>query len=82
MKFDRITIDPAVCLGKPRVRGTRITVEFVLKLISSGCTVDEIANDYPELVSADVRQCAAYGAWLASERLIANIELQPRCTKS
>lgn len=82
MKFDRITIDPAVCLGKPRVRGTRITVEFVLKLVSSGCTTDEIASDYPELVPADVRQCAAYGAWLASERLIADIELQARCTKS
>ena len=67
MKFDRITIDPAVCLGKPRVRGTRITVEFVLKLIASGCATDEIASDYPELAPADVRQCAAYGAWLASE---------------
>ena len=82
MKFDRITIDPAVCLGKPRVRGTRITVEFVLKLIASGCTADEIAGDYPELVPDDVHQCASYGAWLASERLLVEIDLQPRFTKS
>jgi len=70
MKLDRITIDPSVCLGKPRVRGTRITVEFVLKLMASGCTADEIVSDYPELVPADVHQCAAYGAWLASERTV------------
>jgi uncharacterized protein (DUF433 family) len=77
MKFDRITIDPAVCLGKPRVRGTRITVEFVLKLIASGCSADEIASDYPELVLADVHQCAAYGAWLASDRVVTEIDLLP-----
>ena len=81
MTWDRITIDPAVCLGKPRVRGTRITVEFVLKLLASGCLPDQIADEYPELVPADVYQCAAYGAWLASEYLIADIELQPRRTK-
>lgn len=82
MKFDRITIDPAVCLGKPRVRGTRITVEFVLKLMASGCTADEIANEYPELVPADVQQCAAYGAWLASDRVVAEIDLRPLRTNS
>ena len=77
MKLDRITVDPAVCLGKPRVRGTRITVEFVLKLMASGCTADEIANDYPELAPADVHQCAAYGAWLASDRVVAEIDVRP-----
>ena len=80
MKFNRITIDPAVCLGKPRVRGTRITVEFVLKLMASGCTAAEIANDYPELVPADVHQCAAYGAWLASDRVTTEIDLRSLST--
>ena len=60
--FDRIAIDPEICLGEPRVRGTRITVEFVLKLMRSGCSVDEVACDYPELTVADIRQCVAYGA--------------------
>jgi uncharacterized protein (DUF433 family) len=82
MNWDRITIDPTVCLGKPRVRGTRITVEFVLKLMASGCIPDQIANEYPELVPEDVRQCAAYGAWLASERLMPDIDLQPIHTNS
>ena len=68
--FDRITMDPAVCMGKARVRGTRITVEFVLKLMSNGYDALDIAHDYPELTPDDVFQCASYGAWLASDRLI------------
>ena len=60
MTFERIAIDPEICLGKPRVRGTRITVEFVLKLLRSGCTVDEVIRDYPELSTADIRECVAY----------------------
>ena len=68
--FDRITMDPAVCLGKSRVRGTRITVEFVLKLMRNGYDARDIASEYPELTPDDVFQCASYGAWLASDRLI------------
>lgn len=60
MAFDRIATNPAICLGKPRVRGTRITVEFVLKLLRNGCAVDEIVSDYPELTAADIGQCVAF----------------------
>ena len=67
MNIDRITADANICTGKPTVRGTRITVEFVLKLLGNGYTVDDIVLAYPELYEADVHQCAAYGAWLASE---------------
>ena len=68
--LDRISVDPRVCQGRATVRGTRITVDFVLKLIGNGCSVEEIVQDYPELDKADVYQCATYGAWLASERTI------------
>ncbi len=70
MNWDRITIDPEVCFGKARVRGTRITVEFVLKLMSNGYNASDIVHAYPELTPADVFQCASYGAWLASDRPI------------
>lgn len=66
--FDRIRIDPAVCQGKPTIRGLRITVDFVLKLLGDGYTADDIAREYPELEKEDVYQAAKYGAWLASER--------------
>lgn len=66
--FDRIQVDPSVCEGKATIRGLRITVDFVLKLLGDGCSADEIVRDYPELENDDVYQAAKYGAWLASER--------------
>ena len=66
--LDRIGVDPKVCDGKPTIRGMRITVDFVLKLLGDGYTADDIAREYPELEEEDVYQAAKYGAWLASER--------------
>ena len=71
MAFDRIKVDPNVCGGKPTVRGLRITVDFVLKLLGDGYTAEQIIREYPELVLNDVYQAAKYGAWLASERTTA-----------
>lgn len=66
--LDRIKIDPEVCGGRPTIRGLRITVDFVLKLLGDGYTADDIVRLYPELERDDVYQAAKYGAWLASER--------------
>jgi uncharacterized protein (DUF433 family) len=66
--LDRIKVDPGVCVGKPTIRGLRITVDFVLKLLGDGYTADEIVREYPELEKEDVYQAAKYGAWLASEK--------------
>ena len=68
--LDRITIHPDVCEGKPTIRGMRITVDFVLKLLGDGYTADDIVTEYPELEKEDVYQAAKYGAWLASERTV------------
>jgi len=68
MAFDRIQVDPQVCQGKPTIRGLRITVDFVLKLIGDGYTTEQIIHEYPELEKEDIYQAARYGAWLASER--------------
>ena len=67
MVLDRIHIDPQVCGGKATIRGLRLTVDFVLKLLGEGYTAVEIVKEYPELVLEDVYQAAKYGAWLASE---------------
>ncbi len=66
--LDRIRVDPGVCDGKPTIRGMRITVDFVLKLLGDGYTADDIVREYPELEREDVFQAAKYGAWLASEK--------------
>ena len=68
--LDRIVIDPNICEGKPTVKGLRITVEFILKLLGNGDSRAEVLDKYPELEEEDVRQAARYGAWLASERTL------------
>ena len=66
--LDGITINPKVCEGKPTIRGMRITVDFILKLIGDGYTADDIVQEYPELQKEDIFQAARYGAWLATEK--------------
>ena len=66
--FDRIRVDPAVCEGRATIRGLRITVDFVLKLLGDGHTAEQIVAEYPEIEKEDVLQAARYAAWLASER--------------
>lgn len=57
----RITIDPAVCHGKPCIRGLRYPVETLLDLLSSGMTHDEILGDYEDLERNDLLAVHAYG---------------------
>ncbi|MBX3730975.1 MAG: DUF433 domain-containing protein [Verrucomicrobiae bacterium] len=68
MRLERIVTDPEICMGKATIRGTRITVDFVLRLIGDGLTPAEIVRDYPELTMTDIREAAKYAAWLASEQ--------------
>ncbi|MEU7139063.1 DUF433 domain-containing protein [Nocardia sp. NPDC046473] len=58
----RITTDPAVCHGKPVVRGLRYPVELLLSLLASGMIADEIVADYPELETADILAALEYAA--------------------
>jgi uncharacterized protein (DUF433 family) len=52
--LERITIDPNICHGKPCIRGLRYPVEFILELLSSGMTTEEILMDYEDLEEADI----------------------------
>ena len=65
MHIDRITIDPAVCHGKPVVRGLRYPVANVLEWLAGGMTAEQIVADYPDLTHDDVRAVLAYAARLA-----------------
>ncbi|HEY7154350.1 MAG TPA: DUF433 domain-containing protein [Gemmataceae bacterium] len=66
--LSRITIDPAVCHGKPCIRGLRYPVETLLELLSSGMTIDEILADYADLERDDLLAVLAYAARLARTR--------------
>ncbi len=60
--MERITIDPALCGGRPTIRGMRIRVQDVLELLASGVSESEILADYPDLEAADIRASIAYAA--------------------
>ena len=45
--LERIELDPEVMLGKPVIRGTRITVEIILEKIAAGCSIEEVLAEYP-----------------------------------
>lgn len=66
----RIVLDPAVLAGKPVVRGTRLSVEFVIGLLAERWTEADILAAYPGLESADIQACLAYARdVLSSERV-------------
>lgn len=60
--FDRISTDLGVLGGKPCIKGTRISVEFLLELIASGASRDDVVRAYPNLTPQDVEQAVRYAA--------------------
>jgi len=67
---DRITLDPQVLVGKPVVRGTRLSVEFIVGLFAQGWAMQEVLENYPGLRIEDVQACFAYASeMLQGERI-------------
>jgi uncharacterized protein (DUF433 family) len=67
---DRITIDPQVLVGKPVVRGTRLSVEFIVGLLAQGWGESEVLKNYPGLTRDDLLACLEYARdRLAAERV-------------
>ena len=67
-RLERITINPAVCLGQPTIRGMRITVSVVLKMLAGGASIQQVLDAYPELESEDVQQAMRYAAWVVADQ--------------
>ena len=59
---DYITADPAIMVGKPIIKGTRITVELIVEKLGYGETVDEILEDYPHLTREQIYACLRFAA--------------------
>lgn len=61
----RITVNPEIAFGKPTIRGTRYSVQWLLELLSSGMTNEEILADYEDLELEDIRAVLMYAAQLS-----------------
>jgi uncharacterized protein (DUF433 family) len=67
---DRIVMNPDVVMGKPTIRGLRITVEQILRALAAGVPPEDILEDYPELEAADLLAVFAFAGELVSETRI------------
>ena len=57
---ERIAADPKVMVGKSVIKGTRITVEFIIQLLGNGWSIGEILEEYPHVTEEDIRACLYY----------------------
>ena len=70
MMFQRITVDPKICGGKPVIRGLRFPVSRLLGLLASGETRESILKAYPYLEAEDIQEALNYAAMLADEEVV------------
>jgi len=68
--FERITTNPKVMVGKPVIKGTRLTVEYILNLMVQGGTIEEILDEYEGLTEEDVRACLLFATKSLEETAI------------
>jgi uncharacterized protein (DUF433 family) len=66
----RVTADPEVMVGKPVIRGTRITVEAILDELAGGVPEEEVLEDFPELTQQDIRAAILYAQDLVAEQRV------------
>ena len=58
----RVVRDPEIMLGKPTIRGTRITVEYILRMLAAGWSINDLLEEHPRLTREDVLAASAYAA--------------------
>ena len=75
--YNRIVVNPNVMVGKPIIRGTRIPVDMIVRLIAQGMTVEEILEDYPSLTKEDIRAALEYVANLVEgEDIFSSLDME------
>lgn len=69
--LERITVNPKVMTGKPVIKGTRLTVEYILNLLAHGATMTEILQEYEGLTQDDLQACLLFAAYALDNTVIA-----------
>ncbi len=72
----RITIDPKVMVGKPVIKGTRLTVDYVLNLLAHGATAAEITEEYEGLTQEDIRACFLFATKTLEDASFVPLEME------
>jgi uncharacterized protein (DUF433 family) len=75
--LQRITVDPKIMVGKPVIKGTRLTVEYILKLLAQGATVTEILDEYAGLTPEDIQACLLFASRSLEDTAFMPLEAEP-----
>ena len=69
-QFPRISVNPEICFGKPRVAGTRMPVSSILSYLSSGMTVEEFLTEFKNLTKEDVMEAMAFASVMMEDKFL------------
>jgi uncharacterized protein (DUF433 family) len=69
-EFSHIAVNEAVCTGKPRITGTRITVSAILAYLAGGMTEKQLLKDFPKLTKTDIQQALSFASAMMQEKII------------
>ena len=75
--FERITLNPQVKVGKPVIRGTRLTVEYIMGLLAQGATFAEIIEEYEGLTREDIQACLSFATKSLQSTVFMPLVLEP-----
>ena len=75
--LERITLNPKVMAGKPVIKGTRLTVEYILNLLAHGATVPEILEEYKGLTPEDIQACLLFATKFLADTSFMPLMVEP-----
>lgn len=75
--LERIAVDPKIMVGKPVVKGTRLTVEYILNLLAHGATYDELLQEYDGLSPDDIQACLLFASHSLSTSTFMPLTTEP-----
>ena len=67
--IERISVDPKICHGQAYIKGTRIPVYQIIRMLASGDKIEELLKEYPSIKGEDIYACLDYAASLAEEQI-------------
>ena len=75
--LERITLNPKVMVGKPVIKGTRLTVEYILNMLAHGATVDTIMEEYDGLTQEDIQACLLFATKSLESAVFGPLVMEP-----
>ena len=75
--LERITLNPKVMVGKPVIKGTRLTVEYILNLLAHGATVGEVLEEYDGLTPEDIQACLLFATRSLESTVFGPLAMEP-----